>query len=140
MIIVDTNVIFEMARRQPSIAVRRWLDAQPFEILYLTTITMAETRFGIMALPAGKRRDFLEAALERTEQLYAGRILSFDQDAARHYAELATLAHSKGKGLRAPDAYIAAIAAANGFVIATRDVSPFEAAGLSVINPWTSTH
>lgn len=140
MIVVDTNVISEMAKPEPSISVRRWLDAQPFDALYLTTITMAEMRFGIMVLPASKRRVFLEAALERTEQLYAGRILSFDQDAARHYAELATLARAKGKGFPAPDAYIAAIAAANGFIVSTRDTAPFEAAGLGVINPWLSTN
>ncbi|QOT74527.1 type II toxin-antitoxin system VapC family toxin (plasmid) [Sphingobium fuliginis] len=140
MIVVDTNVISEMAKPQPSISVRRWLDAQPFDALYLTTITMAEMRFGIMVLPASKRRSFLEAALERTEQLYAGRILSFDQDAARHYADLATLARAKGKGFPAPDAYIAAIAAANGFIVSTRDTAPFEAAGLGVINPWLSTN
>lgn len=140
MIILDTNVISEMAKLEPSSAVQTWLNAQPFEALYLTAVTLAEMRFGIMVLPEGKRRDFLEAALDSTEQLYAGRILSFDPQAARRYAQLASGARARGKGFPTPDGYIAAIAAAHGFAVATRDTSPFEAAGLSVINPWLSTN
>lgn len=140
MIIVDTNVISEMAKLEPSNVVRTWLNSQPFEALYLTAITLAEMRFGVMVLPEGKRRDYLESALDSTEQLYAGRILSFDAQAARHYGQLASAARARGKGFPTPDGYIAAIAAAHEFVVATRDTSPFEAAGLDVINPWHSAN
>jgi predicted nucleic acid-binding protein len=140
MIVLDTNVISEMTKQAPSSAVQFWLNDQPFEALYITTVTLAEIRFGIMAMPAGKRRDFLASAMDRTEQLYSGRILSFDQEAARRYAELATFAKARGKGFPTPDGYIGAIAAASGFIIATRDISPFKAAGLKVVNPWDSAN
>lgn len=67
---------------------------------------------------------------------YQGRIRGDEAGAARHYAELAVTARNGGRGFPTPDGYTAAIAAAKGFIVATRDTSPFEAAGLKVINPW----
>lgn len=136
MIVLDTNVISEMTKQVPSIAVSNWLDAQPFEALFITSVTIAEIGFGIMAMPEGKRRIFLQNALDRTEQLYAGRILPFDQLAVRRYAELATFAKAQGRGFPTPDGYIAAIADAHSFIVATRDTGPFKAAGMAVIDPW----
>lgn len=70
-------------------------------------------------------------------ELFDGRVLPFDTDAARCYAQLATKAKTAGKGFPMPDGYIAAIAFANGFTVATRDTGPFEAVGVPVINPWS---
>ena len=136
MIVLDTNVISEMTKRAPSPVVAAWLDAQRAETLYLSAITIAEIRFGIACLPEGRRRESLAGAFACTEDLFAGRILAFDNEAARHYAELAASARSIGYGFPTPDGYIAAIAAAHGYVVATRDVAPFEAGGVPVINPW----
>jgi toxin FitB len=136
MIILDTNVLSEMARQAPAPAVVAWLDAQAPETLYLTTITLAEMRFGMMILPDGRRRAMLQSALAHTAQLYAGRILPFDQDAAWRYAELAAAARAHGLGFPTPDGYIAAIAAVHSFDVATRDTGPFAAAGLTVIDPF----
>ena len=69
-------------------------------------------------------------------ELFGDRVLTFDTEAARYYAELAVKARAAGKGFPTPDGYIGAIAASKGFIVATRDASPFEAAGLTVINPW----
>ena len=69
-------------------------------------------------------------------ELFRDRVLPFDADAARHYAELAVTAKAGGRGFPTPDGYIAAIAASRGFIVASRDTSPYQAAGLSVINPW----
>ena len=69
-------------------------------------------------------------------ELFRDRVLAFDTDAARHYADLAINARAAGKGFPTPGGYIAAIANARGFTVATRDVAPFLAAGLTVINPW----
>jgi len=63
---------------------------------------------------------------------------SFDADAARCYAQLSTKARAAGKEFPTPDGYIAAIASAKGFMVATRDTSPFAAAGIPTINPWNS--
>jgi predicted nucleic acid-binding protein len=136
MIVLDTNVVSEAMKPQPHPAVQTWLDAQAAETLYLSSVTLAELLFGIGALPAGRRRDALAQVLEGLLELFEDRVLAFDADAARHYAGLAVSARAAGKGLPTPDGYTAAIAAARGFTVATRDFAPFQAAGLAVINPW----
>lgn len=88
-------------------------------------------------MPAGKRRDTLAAALDEVLDLFAARILPFDASAARRYADLAVTARAAGKGFPTPDGYIAAIAAAHGFAVASRDTRAFHAAGLTVIDPWS---
>ncbi|MFN4266405.1 MAG: type II toxin-antitoxin system VapC family toxin [Aquabacterium sp.] len=136
MIVLDTNVVSEAMKPQPNDAVQAWLNNQVAETLYLSSVTLAELLYGIAALPTGKRKNLLSQALDGLLELFNGRILSFDIDAARHYAELAMTAKEGGRGFPTPDGYIAAIAASRGFCVASRDTAPFEAAGLSVINPW----
>ncbi len=136
MILLDTNVISEAMRPEPQRSVRDWLDAQAAETLFISTVTIAELLFGIGALPDGKRKDHLTAAVDGVIALFAGRILPFDLEAARHYADLAVQARKGGKGFPTPDGYIAAIAAAKGFIVASRDTSAFAAAGVGVIDPW----
>lgn len=136
MILLDTNVVSEGMKPAPEDAVRGWLDEQAAETLYLSSVSIAELMFGIGALPKGKRKDKLAAALDGVMELFAGRVLPFDIDAARHYADLAVRARVAGKGFPTPDGYIAAIAASKGFVVATRDTSAFDAAGVEVIDPW----
>jgi len=136
MIVLDTNVVSEAMKAAPHPAVKTWLDNQAAETLYLSSITLAELLFGIRALPTGRRKEALTAALDGLITLFRGRILSFDIEAARHYAELATAAKSSGRGFPTPDGYIAAIAASRKFIVASRDVGPYQAAGVSVYNPW----
>ena len=136
MILLDTNVVSEAMKPVPDDAVRGWLDEQAAETLYLSSVTIAELMFGIGALPKGKRKDKLAGALDGVMELFADRVLPFDIDAARHYADLAVKARAAGKGFPTPDGYIAAIAASKGFVVATRDTSAFDAVGVEVIDPW----
>ena len=137
MILLDANVISEPLKPNGVPAVLAWIDAQAVETLYLSAITLAELRFGIAAMPDGKRKDSLRLQLdERVVPVFAGRILPFDSDVADAYAALRTRARAAGKAIGTADAYIAAVAAARGFSVATRDVAPFQAAGLNVINPW----
>ena len=138
MILLDTNIVSEAMKPQPDTSVRDWLDAQVAETLFLSSVTVAELLFGIGVLPDGKRKDNLTAALHGVMELFGSRILSFDTDAALRYAVLAVRARSAGKGFPTPDGYIAAIASARGFAVASRDTSAFQAAGLTVINPWTN--
>ncbi|MCL1961726.1 MAG: type II toxin-antitoxin system VapC family toxin [Desulfovibrionaceae bacterium] len=137
MIVLDTNVVSEAMRPDPDPVVMAWLNRQAAQTLFLTSVTLAELLFGITALPAGKRKDRLTGTLEGLMGLFRDNILMFDVQAARHYAELVTTAKSAGRGLPVPDGYIAAIAASRGFIVATRDKSPFLAARLRVIDPWT---
>lgn len=136
MIVLDTNVVSEAMKPEPQPRVRAWLDKQVAETLYLSSVTVAELGFGIAVLPEGKRKQLLAAAVDGLLALFSGRVLPFDLDAARAYAQLAASARAQGRGFPTPDGYIAAIAGSRGFVVASRDTTPFEAAGVEVINPW----
>ncbi|KQQ14606.1 plasmid stability protein StbB [Methylobacterium sp. Leaf123] len=137
MIVLDTNVLSELWRAVPDPNVVAWVDAQAIETLYLTAVTVAELRFGLAMMPPGKRRDIFQDRLEREVlSAFAGRVLPFDLDASRHYADFMARARAAGKAIGMADGTIAAAAAVRGFSVATRDTSPFEAAGISVIDPW----
>jgi len=136
MILLDTNVVSEAIKPDSHPPVRAWLDAQVAETLFLPSVTVAELLFGIGALPEGRRKTLLAARIDGLLDAFAGRILPFDTSAAQTYADLAVRARAAGKGFPTPDGYIAAIAAAQGFAVASRDTSAFHAAGLKVIDPW----
>lgn len=136
MIVLDTNVVSEAMKPAPHAAVRAWLNAQAAETLYLSSVTLAELLFGIASLPSGKRKKMLTETLDGLLALFSRRVLVFDIDAAKHYADLAVTAKANGRGFPTPDGYIAAIAVSRGFIVASRDTAPYEAAGVMVINPW----
>lgn len=137
MILIDTNVISELWKVEPYPAVLAWIDAQAVETLYLSAITVAELRFGVATMPEGKRRSIYRDRLEREVlPAFSGRVLPFDLEASQAYAELMARAKSEGKAIGKADGYIAATAAARALTVATRDVAPFQASGLAVINPW----
>lgn len=137
MILLDTNVVSEPLRSAPEAKVVDWIDAQVLETLYLSTITVAELRAGAALLPSGKRRTRLQESLERRVlPLFNGRVLPFDLACTQAYAMLMAKARKARLAISAADGYIAAIAAAHGISVATRDTGPFEAAGVNVINPW----
>jgi toxin FitB len=137
VIILDTNVISEPLRPKPSADVVAWLDAQVVETLYLTTISLAEVRYGIACLPDGARRWTLEKRFEgEVVPLFHGRTLTFDEPASTAYAALRAQARRQGRAIGDLDALIASIATATGFTVATRDTAPFEAVGIAVVNPF----
>lgn len=138
MIVLDTNVVSALMQISRHATVMNWLDRQPAESLFISSITIAESLFGLGVLPAGKRRDELETRMSRVLSLFDGRVLPFDERAARRYADLAALARASGRAFPAPDAYVAAIAASHAMTVATRDTGPFVAAGLTVIDPWSA--
>lgn len=137
MILLDTNVISELWKREPNGNVLDWMDGQAIETLYLSAVTVAELRFGLAAMPEGRRRTIYQTRLEEEVlPAFDKRVLPFDLGASWTYAELMARAKGAGKSIGKADGYIAAIAAANGLVVASRDISPFKAGGLKVINPW----
>jgi toxin FitB len=140
VIILDTNVISEPLRPRPGAGVVAWLDAQAVETLYLTTIGLAEVRYGIACLPKGARRQKLHDRFEgEFLPLFRGRTLAFDEPATVVYATLRTQARAQGRAIGDLDALIASIASAKGFTVATRDTAPFEAVGVAVVNPFDET-
>lgn len=137
MIILDTNVISESLRTKCDPAVTAWLDAQVAESLYITAINSAELWAGVALLPDGARKSALESSLDDLlERLFGGRLLDFDHRAARAYAELTRRTALAGTPLPLADGLIAAMARVNGYMVATRDIAPFRAAGIDVLNPW----
>lgn len=138
MILLDTNVISEVMKSEPHPAVLAWLDDQVAETLYLSSVTLAEVLFGIEAMPEGRRKSALAQTFAGVCAAFDQRVLPFDAEAARHYAGLAVKARFAGKGFPVPDGYIAAIAAAKGFQVVSRDTVAFHAAGVPVVNPWES--
>ena len=138
MIVLDTNIISEMMKPKPDPLVQAWLNEQLIDTLFISTVTQAELLYGIAALTDGRKKLALTHLLHDILQLFQGRILSFDHQAAEHYAVLAVKARQAGKGFPTPDGYIAAIAVSQNFIVATRDESPFAAAELTVINPFLS--
>lgn len=125
-------------RPNPTAEVIQWLNNQSEVALYLSTVTIAELRAGVEIKDEGKRKDDLNQRTEATLDLFAGRFLNFDVTSATLFGGLFAHTRRKGFSISFPDCMITAIAQANRCTIATRDVRPFEAAGLEVINPWTT--
>lgn len=138
MIILDTNVISEMSKPQPDPKVMAWLNKLDHTTTYLTAITTAELYYGIDRMPHGARRQQLEYSIGgMIERAFYNRILPFDATAAMFFGGMVAGAEKSGVKVHFPDAAIAAIARANNYAtVATRDVSPFKALAIDVVNPW----
>ncbi len=137
MIILDTNVVSEPMKPKPDPRVIDWLDNQLSSGLYLTTPSLAELLSGVAFLPDGKRKVAIGHVLDHLmETLFSDRILSFNKEAANAYADILASTRRAGLAISVPDAQIAAIAKSRGFCVATRDTSPFVAAGIDVVSPW----
>lgn len=137
MIVLDTNVLSEALKPVPSGIVLRWLAAQAPSAVFTTTITLGEVLYGIEALPLGKRRMRLLAAVEKMfAEQFAGRILPFDEDAARLFARIVASRNAEGRPISQLDAMIAAIARFHRAAVATRNTADFEHCGIQVIDPW----
>jgi predicted nucleic acid-binding protein len=137
MIILDTNVISALMRQQIDPIVVRWLDNQPVESLWITAVTVFEVHFGLELLTHGRRRRQLEGAFARAlEEDFEGRILPFEQNAAREAALVAACRRQGGRPLEIRDAQIAGIAAARRATLATRNTRHFADLGIALVDPW----
>jgi hypothetical protein len=137
MMLLDTNVVSETMRPDPSANVRVWLDAQASEELFLCVPVLAELHYGIEGLPMGARRRRLERAVQRVQEAFADRILPLDHAAAREYGKIVAQRDRIGRATGTMDGLIAAIAKVHGATIATRDVHGFDDVGLDVVDPFT---
>ncbi len=138
MIILDTNVLSEALKPAPSGIVLRWLAVQVPTAVFTTTITLAEILYGVETLPPGRRRARLLAAVEKMfADEFEGRILPFDEDAARAFAVIVAARDRAGRPISQFDAMIAAVAQSHRAAVATRNAADFDHCGIPVIDPWT---
>ena len=140
MILLDTNVVSELIRPTPDPRVETWLSRQIASTIFLSVISEAELRYGVALLPMGRRRDRLTAEIENMlQEDFAGRLLPFDREAARAYAEIGVARRVAGLPIHHADCQIAAIARSRNAGIATRNVKDFEGCGIDVVNPWQTS-
>jgi toxin FitB len=126
-------------RQKPELPLIKWLDRQLAESIWVTSVTLFEAQFGLVRLPNGRRRQALEVAFEQLllEDL-DGRVLGFDQPAARAAAALAAHRERSGKPTDMRDAQIAGIVIARKARFATRNVKHFSDLHIDVMNPWVA--
>ncbi|MBI1790734.1 MAG: type II toxin-antitoxin system VapC family toxin [Acidobacteria bacterium] len=137
MIILDTNVLSEVIKPLPSPQVVEWLARQPPLQVFTTAITQAEVLYGIDLVAGGKRRAALEAAADAMfQEDFAGRILPFDDEAARLFPKITVARRLLGRPISQFDAQIAAIARSRDAAIATRNTKDFEHCEVPLLNPW----
>ncbi len=137
MIILDTNIISALIQQEPDPVVIAWLDKQPAETIWISSITLFEARYGIALLSKGQRKVDLQ---ERFDQLLQedleNRVLLFDANAADHAAELAAQRKTRGRPVDMRDTFIAGIALAKRATLATRNIRHFDDLSVTVVNPW----
>ncbi|MCY3830205.1 MAG: type II toxin-antitoxin system VapC family toxin [Rhodospirillaceae bacterium] len=140
MFLLDTNVVSELLRPSPDPTVEAWVGDRPATDLYFSAIGEAELRYGVAIMPPGRRRAALASAIEAIlREDFAERILPFDSDAARAYAEIASERRHSGRPVGDADCQIAAIARSRGMAVITRNVRDFEDIDIEVVDPWAAT-
>ena len=140
MIILDTNVVSAVMRRDPNPAVIGWLDNQPTESVWITAVTVFEVHFGLELMTHSRRRRLLEDEFARAlDEDFEGRILPFEQNAARAAALIAARQRQRGRSIEIRDALIAGIATARHATLATGNTRHFTDLGIALIDPWTAS-
>jgi predicted nucleic acid-binding protein len=137
MIILDTNVLSALMRQHAEAVVVGWLDRQPLESVWITAVTVFEMHFGLQLLAQGRRRSQLEDAFSRAlDEDFEGRILPFEQHAARQAALIGARQRQVGRSIEIRDAQIAGITAVRRATLATRNTRHFADLGIALVDPW----
>jgi toxin FitB len=137
MIVLDTNVISALMRPKLHPEIIAWQDRQPHSSIWTTAISILEARSGIHLLPAGRRRDDLNAGLNALlAQAIAGRVLPFDLDAAEMSATIVAARVPVGRNIDTRDTEIAGIIMSRNATLATRNTRDFDDLDIALVNPW----
>jgi predicted nucleic acid-binding protein len=141
MMILDTNVLSALMQRQPDPEIVAWLDEQPAESIWISSITVFEARYGLALITSGRRKKALQ---ERFEQLLhddlENRVALFDTNAATQAAQLAAERKARGRPIDMRDTFIAGIALARRATLATRNTRHFDDLSVAVVNPWVGNN
>jgi predicted nucleic acid-binding protein len=138
MIILDTNVVSALMRNSPEMDVARWLDRQPPNSIWTTSITILEIQVGLRIMPAGKKQTFLSEGFEGLLNRIQHRIAVFGEESARLAADLTAARQKKGRVVEVRDTMIAGIVLTHRARLATRNTSYFDDIGATVVNPWNA--
>lgn len=134
--LLDTNIVSNVTKLAPSQALLAWMEAQADEDLFISSLTVAEIRRGVLEMPVGRKRRDLErwfAGADGPQALFAGRVLPFDDKAALIWARLMAEGTAIGRPRSVFDMMVAAVAEANDCVVATDNERDF--VGLPILNP-----
>ena len=137
MIILDTNVLSALMTEPPELVVAEWLNGQPRESMWTSSISVLELRFGLEVMAGGRRRETRSAIFRRlVEEKLEQRIVPFDHDAAEAAAVLMAKHKAAGTPRELRDTMIAGIALARRATLATRNVRHFAGSDVKIVNPW----
>lgn len=135
--LIDTNVLSELRRPKPEAKVVQFLSSQPLDLLYVSTVTFAEIRFGIeLQKDAARRTELNEWLTHKLRPMFDGRTLPITEDIMLKWRLLIEDGRKTGHTFSGPDLIIAATALHHGMTIVSRDISEYEMAGAPVVNPW----
>jgi predicted nucleic acid-binding protein len=137
--LLDTTVVSEWTKPRPDPGVVAWLAEADEDRIFISVITVAELRHGVERLPAGARRDRLDAWLiEQIPLRFEDRLLAIDAETANGWGRVMACGQAGGRPVGAMDAFIAATAERHDLALVTRNVSDFNALGLRLVNPWSN--
>ncbi|MDP4024218.1 type II toxin-antitoxin system VapC family toxin [Methylobacterium sp. NEAU 140] len=135
--LLDTNILSELRRPKPERRVIDFVVAQPLDRLHVSSVTLAEIRFGIERLDDGTRRaDLTDWLTTRVRPMFAGRILPVSEDVMLRWCLLVDEGRRSGHTFSQPDLLIAATALLHGLTVVTRNVSDYARARVPILNPW----
>ena len=134
--LLDTCVLSELVKPTPELKVVAWINAQPEDSLFVSSITLAELLKGIAKLQDSQRKTALTEWVCKIQEEMTDRILPFEHPTAHYWANMCAKAEKSGKPLSAFDSLIASTAIEHGLVIVTRNTRDFESAPVMLINPW----
>jgi predicted nucleic acid-binding protein len=137
VIVLDTNVISELARQVPDTGVLSWLDSLDISDVATTAVTAEELRYGVARLPEGHRKREPTVVIRGIlSEDFHGRVLPFDDRASVRYADIVAGRERIGRPIGVADAQIAAICRDVGAILASRNTADFEETGVELIDPW----
>lgn len=138
MFLLDTNVLSDSTKLVPSPAVTTWLEAQPTTTLFVSVVTLAEARYGIESLPAGRKADDLRQWLGSVIIDFDGRLLPVDAEIAMAQGRIRRAAENARRTMPAIDAFLAATAEVHGLTLVTRNIRDFQGWGGPILDPWSA--
>jgi toxin FitB len=138
--LLDTNILSELRRPKPEPRVVSFVAAQPLESLYISTVTLAEIRFGIELLPdAARRSELKDWLVHKVRPMFEQRVLQISEDIMFKWRLLVEEGRKSGHTFSQPDLIIAVTGQHHDLTIVSRDTADYTKARVAVFNPWVET-